>query len=428
MGNGFSFSDNLAAAYLSPGTALLPSKGDQIPTVETLLNKSPEKPVDTTPAQKVALSATSIEKKYIKKKNMFPLNIEGQVPHIYIKIFESAIGAVAATDATSLSLKSGVDAATGIASDYGPEVAALYGAYKGASGTLDFASFLAGIGQGGAAVGALSLGTGVGGLVGMGAAVGAQAALSALLNTSLGTQAKNSLKNLTFKRNVTQLKESIFLLMPEGIAVQYSQDYDAISVTNATGKLGGLMQGISEYKASKTDNLNPYVLEAASTLLEGAVGGEGLGKLTFFGATGMAVNPQMEMIYTSPQLRTFQFDFRLVPRNSDESQAISDIIRTLKKNAAPSIPTGITSGRYFIPPNQFEIEFYDSKNNMYSGTNESMPYLFRTKKCVLKEISIDYTGSGSFATFSDGAPVETRLQLTFQETTILNRADIEAGF
>ena len=47
--------------------------------------------VDTTPAQKVALSATSIEKKYIKKKNMFPLNIEGQVPHIYIKIFESTL-------------------------------------------------------------------------------------------------------------------------------------------------------------------------------------------------------------------------------------------------------------------------------------------------------------------------------------------------
>ena len=109
----------------------------------------------------------------------------------------------------------------------------------------------------------------------------------------------------------------------------------------------------------------------------------------------------------------------MIPRNARESEAIAAIIKNLKFFASPTIPDNST-GRYFIPPAQFEIEFYDGKNNLND-------FLFKTKKCVLSGINVDYSPNG-FATFRNGAPVETRLQLTFQETVIIDRAAVVEGY
>jgi hypothetical protein len=170
----------------------------------------------------------------------------------------------------------------------------------------------------------------------------------------------------------------------------------------------------------KIDEVDPYITEAAATAASALLGGDAnLTKLGLFGATGRVVNPQLEMIYTSPTLRRFVFDFRMIPRNKAEASDIQTIIYLLKLYSAPTIPDNST-GRYFIPPAQFEIEFYDGANNL--NTN-----LFRTKKCVLSSINIDYAPNG-FATFYDGVPVETRMQLTFQETAIIDRAAVADGY
>jgi hypothetical protein len=125
------------------------------------------------------------------------------------------------------------------------------------------------------------------------------------------------------------------------------------------------------------------------------------------------------MLYTSPVLRRFVFDFRMVPRNRKEADDIKAIIYFLKLFSAPTVPDNST-GRYFIPPAQFEIEFYDGNNNLNAN-------LFKTKKCVLSSINIDFAPNG-YATFDDGMPVETRMQLTFQETAIIDRTAVGEGY
>jgi hypothetical protein len=67
------------------------------------------------------------------------------------------------------------------------------------------------------------------------------------------------------------------------------------------------------------------------------------------------------------------------------------------------------------------LEFYDAENNLNQ-------FLFKTKKCVLEDISIDYTGNGSFATFYDGSPVETRLSLRFRETVFIDKNAVSQGY
>ena len=134
----------------------------------------------------------------------------------------------------------------------------------------------------------------------------------------------------------------------------------------------------------------------------------------------MSINPQLELIYNAPQLREFNLDFRLVPRNQPEALAIKGIIKAIRYYGAPRITTN-TGGRYLIPPAQFELEFYHT-------FEEANQFLFKTKKCVLEDISVDYTGGGSFATFDDGAPVEIRMSLRFKETQIIDREAINQGF
>lgn len=229
------------------------------------------------------------------------------------------------------------------------------------------------------------------------------------------------LKNFNTKRNIDQVEFAIALPMPENIAAQYAQNYEELSLTQSFGVLGGISQAISSMDPAKGGNLGlePYIMEGASTLLGSLPGVSNANKALFFGTTGLAVNPQLEMIYNNPSLRSFQFDFVLTPKSQREAFAIDGAIKQLKLYSHPEIPEG-TVGRYYIPPAQFEIEFFTS------GRNEN-PFLFKTKKCVLRDITVDYTSVGTFASHVDGSPVQTRLSLGFQETSILSRADIVSG-
>jgi hypothetical protein len=326
----------------------------------------------------------------------FPENLEQSgSPYMLIKIFETITGAADIVDPTTASLRSGADVFTKVSDT----IFATTGADRETQSGI-----VAGFATGSFAIGALT------------AAFGEEAL--GLVNRSLGVDLgdvfKNNLKNFNLKRNSTQLEHAIALFMPDGLNANYDQEYDAISITQTLGLIGTLAQAVSD----KGGDIDPYVMEAASAAASKFLGDD-FQKVGLFATTGRTVNPQLELMYTSPNLRTFTFDFRLIPRNAVESNLIKIIIDKLKYYSAPRIPNN-TSGRYFIPPAQFEIEFYNSPNN-------SNPFLFKTKKCALKSISVDYSPNG-FATFANGAPVETRLQLQFQETTILDRNAIAEGY
>lgn len=229
--------------------------------------------------------------------------------------------------------------------------------------------------------------------------------------------AKDLIKGFALKRNTQQLALAIALFMPDGITTNYNQEFETLSVTAATGAVGFAAQALSSKDGFVVER-NPFVAESVAKISSKILGNDEFGRLGLFATTGMVTNPQLETIYTSPKLRQFVFDFRLVPRNANESSMIRTIINRFKFFSSPQIKGG-TGGRYFVPPAQFEIEFY----NADSSTND---FLFKTKKCVLEGISVDYSPNG-FATFDDGAPVETRLQLSFLETAIIDRNDIDRG-
>lgn len=250
--------------------------------------------------------------------------------------------------------------------------------------------------------------------VGNAAASGFNKLLNLLGVDNGAAQIKDAFQSYTTMRNIDQLDTSIALFMPDGLAANYDHNYDELSMTALFGGPGLLAQAMSSETGEvsvKNSALVEGLARAISDKIPGLNASDELTNLLVFGATGRTVNPQLELLYGSPRLRTFTFDFRLIPRSAAEARRIDEILYLLKYHSAPEIPQG-TSGRFMIPPSQFEIEFY-SRN----GLNN---YLFKTKKCVLEGLSLDYSPNG-FASFYDGHPVETRLQLTFKETSIVDK-------
>jgi hypothetical protein len=325
----------------------------------------------------------------------FPSTIETDAtPYVLIKMFRSAVGTISPPQNAEEAAAAEFDPATNIVSAIEKAGTAVSTEIKNTSlGSLVNDN----ITKAGAALNAAAPGVG-----------------------EFAQRAKSVLTNYQLRRNIEQLSYAIALTMPENLAVSYQNNYDQLSLTAALSGFGLAAQALASTNG-KGDNANPFIAEAAGRLA-GNILSEDFKKLGLFAATGRTLNPQLELIYNSPALREFTLDFRMIPRNPEESGAIQSILQILKLEAAPQI-SAETSSRYFIPPSQFQLEFYD-------GVNHAMPnsYLFKTKKCVLEDISIDYTGGGSFATFYTGAPVEIRLSLRFTETVIIDRTAVGEGF
>jgi len=126
-------------------------------------------------------------------------------------------------------------------------------------------------------------------------------------------------------------------------------------------------------------------------------------------ATGSIINPNMELLFNGPTLRQFKFQFKFTPRSQPEAKEVKNIIKSFKKHMAPS-------GRdtnFLKTPDVFELS--------YRG--KSAEYLNKFKLCALTNMSVNYTGEGNYATYSDGAPVSMIMDLAFQELSPVYQED-----
>lgn len=121
--------------------------------------------------------------------------------------------------------------------------------------------------------------------------------------------------------------------------------------------------------------------------------------------SGQILNPNMELLFKSVTLRSFNFEWDLIPRNDDEATAIWAIIRALKVNMAPK--GGSKGGLFIKSPNVFRLK--------YMSGSGSHPFLHSFKPCALLQMGVNYTGNGSYATYYDKTPVHLKLSLSFQE-------------
>ena len=173
--------------------------------------------------------------------------------------------------------------------------------------------------------------------------------------------------------------------------------------------------------ASVMQNLSPFIANAI------AQSTGGVGKVLFAAATGVVQNPMLEVLYSSPAFRSFQFDFMFYPRDEKEATQIGNIINSLRFHQAPEV-FGATNGFFLIPPSEFDIKF------MYN--NQENPNIPKISTCVLKSIFTDYAPNG-FSAYEvpgqiatpggTGMPVAIRLTLQFRETEIMTKSSYKSS-
>jgi hypothetical protein len=121
---------------------------------------------------------------------------------------------------------------------------------------------------------------------------------------------------------------------------------------------------------------------------------------------GGIINPNIELLFEGPQLRTFQFNFTLSAREPNESKNIRNIIRFFKQGM--SVKRAETD-LFLKAPHTFEIKY------IYGITQKDHPWINRIKECALTGCTVNYTPAGSYATFGDGAMTSYEIGLQFAE-------------
>jgi hypothetical protein len=225
-------------------------------------------------------------------------------------------------------------------------------------------------------------------------------------------------------RTISRITDTIALYMPSNLNFTYSQGYTDLR-PGGTGYQTGLSilnSAVDTYKSSGNTVDKQAMLNNLSPFLFNAVNSAGpVGQILFTAGTGGKVqNPMLELLYTSPDFRRFQFDFLMFPRSEQEALEVQNIISRLRFHQAPELVKN--SGGYFLyPPSEFDISFY------YNG--QENPNIPRISTCVLETISTDYA-PGGFAAYEvegeqfasvgrTGMPVGVRLSLSFKETEYL---------
>ena len=121
--------------------------------------------------------------------------------------------------------------------------------------------------------------------------------------------------------------------------------------------------------------------------------------------TGAIANPNMELLFNGPSLRTFSFQFLLAPRSQDEAKTIIHILRFFKQGMSPIR----TKSRLFLKsPHTFQLSYRNSKGQDHK-------YLNKFKECALANFGVNYTPNGNYSTYEDGVMTAYQMTMTYRE-------------
>jgi len=209
---------------------------------------------------------------------------------------------------------------------------------------------------------------------------------------------------------------TVILPIPSGISDTNScnwggADMNALKAGLADIALTTIKEG-GEEGADKTaevlDRIKTYAGDAgtavAAAMAEDASGAAGLLTRT----TGSVINPNLELLFQSPALRTFGFTFKMSARNQREAKTIIAILRFFKQGMAAQRSE---SNLFLKTPHTFGIRYM----HRASGKEEEHKYIGKIKECALTSLTVNYTPEGQYATFWDGPMVSYEMQMQFQE-------------
>ena len=205
--------------------------------------------------------------------------------------------------------------------------------------------------------------------------------------------------NISDSNNVDYNSNSLNFL--QGFAIQTLSDAVKGKVGGDIGQdMSDAFGKIGEQNLPIRNLVGDY---AAATALKGLVGQSVNNIQSRF--SGQILNPNMELLFNGPKLRNFQFQYRLTPRERDESVRIQQIITAIKRHMAPK--RGKNGGFFLGAPDFFRLQ-YLYRNNQHR-------FLNKFKDCALIGFDINYAPEGTYATYPDGGMHSYLMTMRFAE-------------
>ena len=198
-------------------------------------------------------------------------------------------------------------------------------------------------------------------------------------------------------------------------------------ITGGLKETGGTLSALRDDVVAARGNSN---IVNSSTILSGVLARSALGSIGInvdidqfiTRETGAAINPNLELLFGGPQLRSFNFDFNFAPNGVKEATMVRKIQRWFKQGMLPSrrrATATSASSLFLASPNVFRITYKNNQRRI-KGLNTF-------KICALTSVQVDFTPDGVYQSYEDenavSMPVRSTMALSFTELTPIFRDD-----
>ena len=127
--------------------------------------------------------------------------------------------------------------------------------------------------------------------------------------------------------------------------------------------------------------------------------------------TGQAINPNLELLFGGPKLRSFSFEFNFAPNSASEAVIVRKIQRWFRQGMLAQKMSNAGTALFLGSPNIFRLSYRNSGKRI-KGLNTF-------KICALTSAQINFTPDGVYQSYEDeearSMPVRSTMGLTFSE-------------
>ena len=249
---------------------------------------------------------------------------------------------------------------------------------------------------------------------------------------------------------------NIWLPMPLALSTAYNQNYseeDNMMVNRGTGMN---FESISGGFATFWDQIVKGAKGAVNEL------GEAVSSMANVNNSGRMNlgsiwNQQMGLVYDGASLRAHTFSWKMTPKNQAEQDAIQQVVFALKIFSSPIVKAPLGGEVNFetasealedsmanVRANDPELadvianaDIGDTMRNLgrlgipatinveFWYGDKVNPHLFQVKDSFITSVEVNYTPTGTWNAYEDGAPIETQLTLNLKENAIITQNDIK---
>ena len=186
-------------------------------------------------------------------------------------------------------------------------------------------------------------------------------------------------------------------------AVQAAGARAAKGAIESFGGEGGFQGAMNSLGEGLGDLKNLAMDDATKGALSAYFAGQAVGANNLIARSeGQVINPNLELLFTGPNLRSFSFNFTLTPRDPEEAGIVRRMIRAMKRNMTPQRSS---EALFLKSPRIFELEY------IFGDNNREHPFLNKFKPCACTSFTVNYTPDGSYMTYRD-EPSMTSYQIS----------------